>query len=137
MQKSLSKKSNEVKVSNRKFGFVVGGLLIIAPILLTNLFLVKATFLAIGGALVVAALVRPSALRLLNTWWAWLGDGMHNIMSPVILGILFFFLLTPIALLRRLFHRDPLKLKFQKDLKTYWNDSASDKEISKSLKYQF
>jgi hypothetical protein len=57
------------------------------------------------------ALARPTALRPLNRAWATLGHWLGRIVSPIVLGVIFFLLITPVALLTRLFGRDELRLR--------------------------
>jgi hypothetical protein len=77
-------------------------------------------------ALVVAALFAgvaftvPALLRPLNYLWFRFGLVLHRIMSQVILALLFFVTVTPIAFIYRLLGRDPLRLKFERDSASYW-----------------
>ena len=50
------------------------------------------------------------------SFWNYTG----KIISPVIMGIIFYFVVTPTGLLMRLFEKDLLKLKFEKNISTYW-----------------
>src|SRR5690242_4104815 len=65
------------------------------------------------GALLfaVVGLAAPSLLAPLNRLWFRLGLLLGRITSPLVLGLLFFLLITPIALLARLYGRDALRLK--------------------------
>ena len=65
--------------------------------------------------------------RILNSWINF-GNFLSYIFSPIVLGIIFFFVITPIGLILRFFGRDILRLKI-KDKKTYWID-REDKEIN-------
>ena len=65
--------------------------------------------------------------RILNLWINF-GNFLSYIFSPIVLGIIFFFVITPIGLILRFFGRDILRLKI-KDKKTYWID-REDKEIN-------
>jgi hypothetical protein len=59
--------------------------------------------------LVLAAFVTPVAAVLVNGW-LWIAEKMAYVTNAVILTILFYLVLTPVALIYRLFHKDPLKL---------------------------
>lgn len=57
-----------------------------------------------------------------------LGELIGSIVNPVVIGIIFYLLLSPLALITRLFGRDELKLKDHKEL-SYWN--KSDKKYNR------
>jgi hypothetical protein len=59
-------------------------------------------------------------LRPLNYVWFRFGLVLHRIMSSVILALLFFVTVTPIAFIYRLLRKDPLRLKFEPESTSYW-----------------
>ncbi len=84
---------------------------------------------ALGFA--AAAVVVPAKLRPLNRLWFKLGLALHKITNPIIMGVLFFGVILPIAALFRLRRADPLKLSFDKSATSYWTmrdtaEAASD-----------
>jgi hypothetical protein len=56
----------------------------------------------------------------LNKLWTKLGLLMGKVMAPIVLGLLLYLVVTPVGLLVRLFGGDPLKLKLDKNSKSYW-----------------
>ena len=83
----------------------------------------------------VITFVKADLLLPLNKLWMRVGFMLGIIMSPIVLGIIFFFLFTPIAFLMRLSGRDELKLRLKKQ-PSYW--IKRDKEAqSDSYKNQF
>jgi len=81
--------------------------------------------LACLGASVVIALLAFLAPRLLaapNRLWFRFGKLLHAVVSPVVLGAIFFLMLTPIALLMRLAGRDPLARRRDPARASYWKD---------------
>lgn len=82
------------------------------------------------------ALTGPKALAPLNKAWFYLGKGMGKIVSPIILGIIFFCILAPVAILTRLFGRDELRLK-RRATYSYWIDRISPIITAHSFKNQF
>ena len=131
-------RASTTTVSNRKFGFTVGGILF----LLGCLPLLKShppslPVLAVGAALMFLALILPAALTPLNRLWMMLGDRLHQVVSPLVLGIVFFAVVTPIGLIRRMFNRDPLHLRFRPDLASYWQQRPQDAGTPQSLRNQF
>ena len=107
------------------FGFVTGW----APGLIAALVL---TAVALGWV----AAVRPHALRPLNTAWTWLGQTLGKVVSPLVLGILYFGVLTPIALIGRACGRDELKLK-RRAVSSYWVERDPPGPAASSFKQQF
>lgn len=89
-----------------------------------------------AGILLLIALFKPAMLSPLNKAWFWLGLAMGKIVSPVVLGIIFYLLITPVALLGRLFGRDELRLaRSPKD--SYWIDRSPPGPDPASFKNQF
>ena len=113
--------TEEVKLpSNRNFGFVFFVVFLIVafyPLISgSNLriwsLIISLIFLSLG-------LINSKTLTPLNKLWFKFGIFLGKIISPIIMGFIFFFVLTPTGLLLRLFNKDILKLKTKKD-KTYW-----------------
>lgn len=125
--------------SERTFGFVFTGIFLIVA---GYLWLYDGKPVAIQAFLVLAAaflaftLFMPIALRPLNKAWYKLGLLMGRVVSPIVLGILFFILITPIAIVMRLAGRDPLKLRKQ-DVQSHWIDRAPPGPAPTSFKDQF
>lgn len=65
------------------------------------------------------ALTIPRKLGKLNRLWLGIGLMMGRIVNPVVLGLLFFVLITPVALVTKLFGRDALRMK-KKSVPSYW-----------------
>jgi saxitoxin biosynthesis operon SxtJ-like protein len=76
----------------------------------------------VGVAVVFAAvaLVFPSALHPLNYVWFRFGLLLHRVVSPLVIGAVFFLCVTPIGLILRLFGKDVLSLRRRADLASYW-----------------
>jgi hypothetical protein len=87
-------------------------------------------FLLLAGIL-------PRALGPLNWLWTQFGLLLHKIVSPIVLGVLFFLVFTPLGLAMRLFGGDPLRLRFQPDAPSYWIERSPPGPAPDSLKNQF
>ncbi len=68
------------------------------------------TWFAASGCAVAAALLAPGGLGPLHRVWIRIALVLHKVVNPVLMGILYFGLLTPIAAMMRLFGRRPLDL---------------------------
>jgi hypothetical protein len=77
---------------------------------------------AIGCSLtlLMIALAAPRILAPLNRLWFLFGQLLHKIVNPIIMALLFFTTVTPIALIMRLLSKRPLPLDFDPEAKSYW-----------------
>jgi predicted membrane metal-binding protein len=93
--------------------------------------------LAVGAAFLVCAFVLPSLLAPLNRLWLRFGLLLHRIVSPLVLGIMFYLVITPTGLLMRAVGKDPLRLKLDRNLATYWIERVPPGPPPESFKDQF
>ena len=96
--------------SNRSFGLVFATVfLIIAayPLLFGSAF--RWWSLAVAAAFGLAALFAPATLAPLNRLWTRFGLLLHRLVSPVVLGVMFYLVVTPTGLLMRALGKDPLR----------------------------
>jgi hypothetical protein len=92
---------------------------------------------AITAALFVAAtLVNPKVLAPLNRIWYEFGMLLGKVVNPIVLGIIFFVLITPISLIMRICRRDELKIK-KSSPQSYWVDRSPPGPLPESFKNQF
>jgi hypothetical protein len=73
-----------------------------------------------GAALLLAFLALPFARRYLYLGWMYAVFPIAFTVSHVVLGVLYFGVLTPVAFLMRLAGRDPLQRKFDRAASSYW-----------------
>lgn len=90
----------------------------------------------IAGLLCAFALVVPNRLSRLNQLWFHFGLLLGKLVSPVVLGVMFFLLITPVAIFTRLLGRDALRLKRHSD-NSYWINRTPPGPSSDSFKNQF
>ena len=125
--------------SNRNFGFLFAGVFALLSAYAgyhgANVTTVYGWLIA-GVVVGLVAIIAPGALTPFNKAWMKLGDLMGKVVSPLVLGIIFFVLITPVALITRLFGRDELRLK-KTDASSYWIDRAPPGPASDSFKNQF
>jgi len=124
--------------SDRSFGFVFSVVFSIIgcwPIL--RLELPHWWALGIAGALALVATIRPALLHLPNRGWLALGRLLHRIMSPLIMGAIFFLCVTPIAAIMRLLRKDLLSLARRPDLSSYWIVREPQPPDTESMKNQY
>ena len=121
MLKEEFKNINETKKDLRKLGITVGSVLAAIAVLLFYFEKPSAIYFAvIGGLLILFGTLFPQLLKPLNRIWMSLAIVLGYFMSRVILTILFYLVLTPIALLAKLVGKKFMILKYDKSAKTYW-----------------
>ena len=74
---------------------------------------------AVSVGFFIAAMVFPKYLRPLNKGWAYIGLLIGLVVSPIVLGLIFFGMFTPMALFMRIKGRDELRVKKTKD-SSHW-----------------
>ena len=120
--------------TNRNFGivfFIVFLIISIYPLL--NSESIRYWLLIISLIFLILGIFNSSLLTPLNKLWMRFGILLGNIISPIIMGLVFFLVLTPTGLLLKLFNKDILKLK-RNTRKTYWITKDSK---NNSMKNQF
>ena len=128
-------KNNKIKLgSNRSFGivfFIVFLIVALYPLLNDNS--IRLWSLIIGLIFLVLGLIKSNILTPLNILWMKFGMFLGVFISPIIMGIIFFLVVTPIGLIMRLFGKDLLNLK-KKNIQSYW---LAKEKIKSSMKNQF
>src|SRR3989304_4242440 len=124
--------------SNRSLGLVLAAFFAIMG-LLPLLFgdALRLWALAVGAVFLLAALAFPAVLAPLNRVWTKFGLLLHKVVSPIVLGIMFYLVVTPTGLLMRLFGKDSLRLKLDRQLGSYWIERTPPGPAPESLKDQF
>ncbi|MBK69549.1 MAG: hypothetical protein CMF54_07155 [Legionellales bacterium] len=113
-------KENTKISSNKSFGvvfFIV--FLIIGFYPLLNDQDIRIWSLIVSFIFLILGFLNSNLLTPLNIAWNKIGTFLGIIISPIVLGVIFFLIVTPISLLMRLFQKDLLNLKYNKD-KSYW-----------------
>ena len=124
---------DEIKIgSNRSFGivfFVVFLLIALYPLLKDSdlriwSIVISFIFLALG-------LSNSNLLTPLNKLWFKFGLFLGKIISPLVMGFIFFAVVTPIGILMRILGKDLLNLKYNKK-KSYWIEKTGPKSKMKN-----
>lgn len=90
-----------------------------------------------GALFLLAAIFLPRLLRPLNSAWQAFGRLLHRLISPVILGMLFYVTVVPTGLVMRALGKDPLRLRFDPAARTYWIERRPPGPAAESLRNQF
>lgn len=122
----------------RKFGLLVGGLFVAFGIFLLIRHRPSYPFaVCIGAALVGFGAVWPRALKCIYLAWMMLAFTLGFVMSNVVLVLFFFLFVTPIGLLARLFRKDFLERKWDKQAESYWIQCPKEMRAAESYERQF
>ena len=124
---------DDIKVSsNRSFGivfFIVFLLIATYPLLKGNDLRIWSLLISFG--FLILGLINSNILSPLNKLWFKFGFTLGKIMSPLIMGIIFFVVVTPIGVAMRLLKKDLLNLKYNQT-KTYWIKKTGPKSKMKN-----
>ena len=124
---------DEIKIgSNRSFGivfFIVFLIIAIYPFL--NQGELRLWSLIISITFLILGLLNSKLLSPLNKIWFKFGIFLGKIVSPLVMGLIFFFVVTPIGILMRILNKDLLNLKFNKK-STYWIEKNDPKSKMKN-----
>jgi hypothetical protein len=85
----------------------------------------------------LAALTRPKVLAPLNRLWFKVAMLLARMTNPVTMGIIFFLVITPAALVMRLMGKDPLRRKFDPAAPSYWIERKPPGPAPETMTNQF
>ena len=125
---------DDIKVSsNRSFGivfFIVILLIATYPLLKGNDLRIWSLLISFG--FLILGLINSKILSPLNKLWFKFGLILGKIISPLIMGIIFFVVVTPIGIVMRVLKKDMLNLKYNQK-ETYWIEKTGPKSKMKNL----
>jgi hypothetical protein len=124
--------------SNRKFGIFFSLIFTLIGLYLLNLELMNLafSFFSLAGLFFIVSLIKSDLLFPLNKIWMKIGLLIGSIISPIVLGAIFFLIFTPISLLMKIIGRDELRLKIKKN-QSHWIQKKTNATEIESFKNQF
>ena len=129
-------KKSKIKIgSNKSFGivfFAFFAILALWPLL--NNEEIRYSLLLIALIFLILGMLNSKLLTPLNKAWNQFGILLGYFIAPIVMGIIFFLVVTPTGLILRLMRKDVLRLKKNKDKKTYW---IHKDDYKTSMKNQF
>lgn len=133
-----NKLNNNIELpSNRKFGYFFTLIFFIV----STYFYFKDNYIIfyISGIISIALLLitsfKANILEPLNKIWMKFGLMLGKVISPIVMGSIFFLIFSPVGILMRLFGRDELLLRF-KNKNSYWT-KRNEGTLSNSFRSQF
>ena len=91
----------------------------------------------VGSVLFVLGLIFPSSLSFPNRIWTKFGLLMFVIVNPIIMFAIYIFTIVPIGAIMRVFNKDPLSLRWDPTINSYWIQRESDSPSQQSMRNQF
>ena len=135
----MSYMNNKIELpTNKKFGLVFFIFFVILStyfFINDNLIILPLILICLAIIFLTLAILNSSLLSPFNLLWFKFGLLLGKIVNPLIMGIFFFILITPISLITKLFGRDELRIK-RKSVTTYWINKDTAQE-STSFKNQY
>ena len=126
-------KNSKIKISsNKSFGivfFTVFFIIAIWPLL--NGYEIRYWSLIISIIFLLLGILNSKILTPLNKIWFKIGILLGNVISPIVMSIIFFLVVTPTSLIMKLFGKDILGIKKNRS-KSYWIEKSGPKSKMKN-----
>lgn len=126
--------------SHREFGFVMAlACLVLSIVIAWRRGGMPPIFLpALTVCFALASAFCPQLLAPLNAAWSLIGRLLHRLFSPLVLGVLYYGLITPFGLVFRWIKKDPLRLERNSAIETYWiRREGADRDPGRRMRDQF
>lgn len=79
-------------------------------------------------------IIRPNLFTSLNILWIKFGILIGKIISPIVMGIIFFLVVLPISMFFKILNKDIMSLKIEKKKSSYWKDRDRDGKLHSMTK---
>ena len=99
--------------SDRSFGWTFTGVFTLVAFF-------QPWVLALAALTALVTLIRSHWLAPFKRAWMKLGELLHHVVSPVVMGVIFYGVFTPVAYAMRAIGRDAMKRRFEPQLPSYW-----------------
>ena len=126
---------------DRAFGCTVGSILMMIgaakAFAAGTVLLVPCLIFVAGALLLLLGIFAPSRLSGLNRAWLKVGGALAKVVNPIVLALLFFIAVTPMAFIMRMAGKRPLRLSPDRTAATYWIKRESPEGGATSMRRQF
>ena len=124
--------------SNRSFGWMFTAVFTLTAVYsLWREGTVYPWMFGLAGVTAAVTTVRPEWLAPLNRVWMKFGELLHRVVSPIVLGIIFYGVFTPVGFVMRMAGRDIMKRRFEPGAPTYWVERDPPGPADDSFQDQF
>lgn len=135
---SFEREDDVVGSSDRGFGLVMAGACaVFGSLPLIGLHAPLWWLYGVGAVFLAFALTRPALLAPLNRLWMKFGLLLHRVVSPIMLGAMYYGVMVPAGLIMRLVGRDPMRLKRDPQATTYWVERQPPGPEPQSMRQQY
>lgn len=136
IKKNIMPQQPKIKISsNRNFGFVFAAVfLIIALWPLMNGEFIRIWSIIVSLSFLTLALIHSKLLTPLNRLWFKFGIFLGILIAPIVMGLVFFLVVTPTGFIMKILGKDLLNKKYSRNKTTYW---IKRERPSNSMKQQF
>jgi len=122
----------------REFGLVVGGVLVLlGAVAMWRGKAFHPYLYAVGGMLIILGITAPALLRPLQKAWMALAIVIGFFMSRVVLTALFYGVMAPIGLAMKLFGKDILDERIEKERASYWGELSAERKSREHYERQY
>ena len=122
MINNFLKKYSKIELpKNERFGYFFGFVFIVVSIFCfyNNLIIMSYFSILLSFSLFLISIIKPNILYPLNVAWMYLGLLIGEIVNPIIIGFIFFGIITPLSLFFHIIKRDQLKLR-RTEKQSFW-----------------
>jgi hypothetical protein len=134
----LARHGDEPRASERNLGVTFAVVLaLIAALKFYRGDAAAVYWVAAAAAFLACAFLWTAPLRPLNVVWHRLGLILFAVVSPLVMGVVFYTTVAPIGLLMRRFGKDPLRLEFDPAARSYWIERDPPGPAGEQMKNQF
>jgi hypothetical protein len=134
----LARHGDEPRASERNLGVTFAVVLaLIAALKLYRGDAAAIYWLAAAAVFLACAYLWTTPLRPLNLVWHRLGLILFAVVSPIVMGVVFYTTVVPVGLLMRRAGKDPLRLKFDPAARSYWIERDPPGPAGEQMKNQF
>ena len=131
----MSKNEKIKKSTNKSFGLVFFTVFLIIGLWpLLNESTPRIWAIIISIVFLILGLINSKILTPLNSIWFKFGELLGLVISPFVMAVIFFLVVTPTGIIMKLFKKDLLNKKFNKSIKSYW---LKKKKEESTMKQQF
>ncbi len=124
--------------SERSFGIVFAVVFLVIGLWpLTGGAGVRWWAVGVAGMVLALGLGRPALLAPLNRAWTRFGLALGKITSPLVTGLLFYLVVTPLGIVLRVLGKDPLRLRLEPGAKSYWIERRPPGPAGDTMRHQF
>ena len=131
-------KNNLKLPSNRKFGILFVFIFFFLSAYFYKNFLIMISFFLLATIFIIILIFNDNLLKPINILWMKIGHILGIIVSPIILSFLYFFIISPIAIVLKILKRDELNISLDKKIQSHFKSRNNNNfSLNDFFKNQF